>query len=135
MKVICQFDYLDEKFPMDQAKIALAEVKENRKYWYGDFYPLTPVSNATDQFAAWQFHRADLDEGIVLAFRRDHCPQAGIIAGLGAIDPAGRYTVDMTDEKGVTASSEADGKELQSNLVLRIPEKGQSLAVKYRRIK
>ena len=40
--LICQFDYLNEKFPMEQAKAALAEVKENRKYWYGDFYPLTP---------------------------------------------------------------------------------------------
>jgi hypothetical protein len=70
-----------------------------------------------------------------VAFRREQCPQAGIIGGLSGIDPAGRYTVDMTDEKGVTVTSEAAGAELQNNLVLRIPEKGQSLAVKYRRIR
>ncbi len=133
--LLCQFDYLADDFAMHRAKELIAEAKDRQKYWYGDFYPLTPVSNANDQFAAWQFHRADLDEGIVLAFRRDQCPQAGIIAGLSAINPAGRYTVEMTDEKGATTASEATGAELQNNLVLRIPERGQSLAVKYKRIK
>jgi len=133
--LLCQLDYLANDFPRERAKALVAEAKDRQKYWYGDFYPLTPVSNAADQFAAWQFHRADLDEGIVLAFRREQCPQAGIIAGLSAVDPAGRYTVEMTDEKGVTTAGETTGAELQSNLVLRIPAKGQSLAVKYRRIK
>jgi alpha-galactosidase len=133
--LLCQFDYLADGFAMDRAKALVAEAKDRQKYWYGDFYPLTPVSSANDQFAAWQFHRADLDEGIAVAFRREQCPQAGIIGGLSGVDPAGRYTVDMTDEKGVTVTSEAAGAELQNNLVLRIPEKGQSLAVKYRRIR
>jgi alpha-galactosidase len=133
--LLCQMDYLADGFPMDRARALIAEAKERQKYWYGDFYPLSAVSSANDQFAAWQFHRPDLDEGVVLAFRREQCPQAGIIGGLSAIDPAARYTVDMTDEQGVTVSSEVDGKGLQNNLVLRIPEKGQSLAVKYRKIK
>lgn len=133
--LLCQLDYLAEGFPLDRARELIAEAKDRQKYWYGDFYPLTPVSSANDQFAAWQFHRADLDEGIVLAFRRDECPQAGIIGGLSAIDAAARYAVDMTDEKGAVTSSEVDGRELKDNLVLRIPEKGQSLAVKYRKMK
>jgi alpha-galactosidase len=133
--LLCQLDYLAGDFAMPRAKELIAEAKERQKYWYGDFYALTPVSNANDQFAAWQFHRADLDEGIVLAFRREQCPQAGIIGSLGGIDPAGRYTVEMTDEKGTVTQHLTDGKELQSNLVLRIPERGQSLAVKYGKIK
>jgi alpha-galactosidase len=133
--LLCQLDYLADDFPMHRAKELIAEAKDRQKYWYGDFYPLTSVSLATDLFAAWQFHRADLDEGIVLAFRRDQCPQAGIIAGLSAIDPAARYTVEMTDEKGAKTSNEVKGGELQNNLILRIPEKGQSLVVKYGKIK
>jgi alpha-galactosidase len=36
----------------------------------GDYFPLTPHSLDTTSWIAWQFHRADLGEGIVQAFRR-----------------------------------------------------------------
>jgi len=65
---ITQFDYLNDRFSLDEARAALAEVKENQKYWYGDFYPLTRAAVGPEAFIAWQLHRADLDAGIVLAF-------------------------------------------------------------------
>ena len=70
---ICQFDYLAAGFPLEKARAAVKEVRENQKYWYGDFYPLTRASTAPDVWAAYQFYRPDLNAGIVLAFRRGEC--------------------------------------------------------------
>jgi hypothetical protein len=67
---ITQFDYLNDRFSIEEARLALAEVKENQRFWYGDFYPLTRADSGPDPFVAWQLHRADLNAGIVLAFRR-----------------------------------------------------------------
>ncbi len=130
---ITQFDYLNEKFSMDDARAALAEVKENQKYWYGDFYPLTRASLGPDAFQAWQLHRADLDAGIVLAFRRSDCPYPVLQADLRAINPAGNYTVEFIDEARNVEKQTLSGRELTSDFELRIPKKAASLLIRYQR--
>jgi len=129
---IFQFDFLGAGFSIDAAKEAVAEAKDNRKYWYGDFYPLTPCTVGPDQFMAFQFHRADLGEGMVLAFRRRECDIVGIVAGLRGLNPAGRYTVDFIDEARRKTTQTLTGQELATNLVLRIPQRPASLLVRYR---
>ena len=131
---IVQFAFLDDGFSVEKAREAVAEIKENRKYWYGDFYPLTPCTTALDQFMAWQLHRADLGEGMVLAFRRPRCSVVGIIVELQAIDPAARYAVELIDEARARTTRTMTGEELRSNLALRIPQKPGSLLVRYKQL-
>lgn len=131
---ITQFDYLNKNFSMDQARAALAEVKENQKYWYGDFYPLTRASLGSDAFAAWQLHRADLDMGIVLAFRRSDCPYPVLQANLQAINPNGNYAIEFIDENRNRQTKTVTGRELAFDFELRIPQKAESLLVRYNRI-
>lgn len=130
---IVQFDFLGKDFPMEQAKAALDEVIENRKYWYGDFYPLTPPTLTADHWAAYQLHRADLDAGVVLAFRRSECNYPVLAAGLRAIDPAGKYAVELIDEARQKTAQIVTGRQLASDFELRLPKKGSSLLVRYRR--
>ena len=131
--LICELDYLNPKFPTDEAKAILAEAKQNQKYWYGDFYPLTPADSALDQFSAWQFHRADLDEGIVLAFRRPACELVGLIIAPQGLDPARTYRFEWIDEQGRSESRTTTGAAVQQEgLALRISGKGESLLVRYR---
>ena len=61
--------------PVRRGRRAIAEIVANRKYWYGDFYPLTPCATTGDAWIAWQLHRADLDEGLVLGLRRKDSPR------------------------------------------------------------
>jgi len=131
---IVQFAFLEEGFSVAEARQAVAEIKENRKYWYGDFYPLTPCTTAPDQFMAWQLHRADLGEGMVLAFRRPRCSVAGIIVELQAIDPAAQYAVELIDEARARTARTMTGEELRTNLPLRVPRKPGSLLVRYRQL-
>lgn len=127
-----EFDFHNENFPVSQARAAVAEVKENQKYWYGDFYPLTPASLASDQWVAYQFHRADLNAGIVLAFRRSAAPASYLPVKLGGVDPEVSYVVEFSNEVQQKAEEVISGRELASKLELRLPNPRSSLLVRYR---
>lgn len=129
---ITQFDYLNDKFFLSEARAALAEVKENQKFWYGDFYPLTRATVGPDAIAAWQLHRSDLDAGIVLVFRRGECPYPALQTGLHGFKPGQRYAVEFRDENRKTSRRTLTGRELMSDFELRLPQRGTSLLVRYR---
>lgn len=131
---ICQFDYLDPKFPLEKAKAALAEIRENQKYWYGDFYPLTPATTEAEHWAAWQLHRPDLQAGIVLAFRRSRCPYPALMAGLHAVDPQAKYAVQWIREDRTVITETRTGQQLAEDLELHLPQRGTSLLLRYRRL-
>ena len=129
---ISQWDFLNPAFPRDLARATMAEVKENQKYWYGDFYPLTACSLAPDQLVAYQFHRPDLDAGLVLAFRRKECSLRGLILGLNGLKPDTTYVVETVDDAHKHTELKVTGRELASDFTLRLGEKGSSLVVRYR---
>lgn len=128
---LCQFAYKDPAFPFEQAQRLIAEAKTNQPYWYGDFYPLTPAPIAPDAFVAYQFHRPDLNAGLVLAFRRANCQYFGLILGLNGILPDAQYRVEFVNDAGETKNEIMPGSRLQSDLTLRIPDKTASLVVRY----
>lgn len=133
--LLCQFAYQDPSFPFEDAKSFVAEANANRKYWYGDMYPLTGCGTEKDQFMAFQMHRPDLGAGVVCAFRRAECPLRGIIAEIKGIEPDKRYKVQATDESGNVKSWEASGEDLAGGLELRIPKAGESEVVTYQMIR
>jgi len=129
---ITQFDYLNEQFSMEEAQAAMREVKENQKFWYGDFYPLTRASAGPDALIAWQLHRADLNAGIVLVFRRSECPYPALQAGLHGLKADAQYSVEFIDETRTRQQQILTGRALLSDFELRVPKKGTSLLVRYR---
>ena len=60
--------------PIETIRRLMDEALAMRKYFYGDFYPLLSFSLAADAWAAWQYDRPDLGEGMVVAFRRHAVP-------------------------------------------------------------
>jgi alpha-galactosidase len=129
---ITQFDYLNDDFSMKDAQAAMAEVKANQKFWYGDFYPLTGAGAGPDAFVAWQLHRPDLDAGIVLAFRRSECPFPVLQDGLHALKADARYKVEIIDESRTRQERTIPGHELLTDFEFRLPKKGESLLLRYR---
>jgi alpha-galactosidase len=126
------FAYGTDRLDINLMKPAGDEFIEVRPYFTGDFYPLTSYRPDADAWAAWQFHRADLGSGIVLALRRQGSPFVSIQPGLHAIDPAAQYDVEIRTgfEKGV--ANPMSGKDL-SNLVISIPDKPGSVIVFYQK--
>ena len=129
---IVQFGFLDKGYSPAAARQAVAEVKENQKYFYGDYYPLTGCSPEPDQFVAYQVHRADLGAGLVLAFRRSKSNVLGISVPLGGLKPEANYSVDYIDEQRQKTSKILSGRVLSTDLPLMIPQRGASLLVRYR---
>jgi alpha-galactosidase len=128
--VITQYNYLDENYNTDEAQVSLQEGKVYQKFWYGDFYPMTEAKVGDTNIAAWQLHRADLQAGLIYAFRQRNCPYTGWETHLRAIDPEARYRVTMKSDYTPQKSVEMSGKELQS-LEIRFVKKGDAVVVQY----
>ena len=62
-------------FPWAIDRKLIEEYKRVRHLFHGDFYPLTSYSLTDDTWLAYQFHKEDLGQGMVLAFRRPKCIQ------------------------------------------------------------
>jgi len=68
-----------------------------RPLYIGDYHPLTPHSLDTTSWIAWQFHRADLGEGVVQAFRRPDSTSETLTVKLRGLDPQQRYEIENLD--------------------------------------
>jgi alpha-galactosidase len=88
---------LEQHFSLPWLRRMLGELAEVRRYFLGDFYPLLSFSLADDVWAAWQFDRPDLSEGMVLALRRSASPFTAMIPRLHGLDPQAEYELRDLD--------------------------------------
>lgn len=130
--VIVQYDYRAADFPWERARQLIAEAKENRKFWYGDLYVLTRPSTTPDHWAAFQYHRPDLDAGVVYVFRRSESPYPMLELPLKGLRAQGRYRLVFTDDALAQTERVLTGAEMAAGLEVRIA-RGQSLLVRYAR--
>jgi alpha-galactosidase len=69
------------------------QLRRIQPYYFGDYYPLTPYSDAADQWMAWQFNRPDLRAGMVQAFRRPQSGDESAQLKLRGLEPDASYVV------------------------------------------
>jgi alpha-galactosidase len=74
-----------------------AECRRIAPLLLGDYFPLTPHSLDTTSWIAWQFHRADLGEGVVQAFRRPDAESDTLTVKLYDLVPQHRYEIENLD--------------------------------------
>jgi alpha-galactosidase len=124
---------LDDDFPMEAARAAIAENHRLRPYLTGDFYLLVPLTVQTHDWCAWQFHRPDLRAGAAVFQRRHASPFASLRAGLRQVDPDARYLVSLSPGFDEAPRREMSGREL-AEIVVTIPEQPGSLLLQYSQI-
>jgi alpha-galactosidase len=124
--------YNNAPFNLVQAHEDIAEFKTLRPYFYADFYPLTEYSTSDEAWAAFQWNRPEERDGIVLAFRRHQAPQSSIAVVLYGLEPDRDYELNFEDY-GISLFK--SGRELQTELSIKIPEAPGSLLIKYRRVR
>jgi alpha-galactosidase len=128
--LVTQYDYLDSTLDVAKATAAVDEIRENQKYWYGDFYPLTQAGVDDALWAAYQLNRSDLGEGMVMAFRRPGSSTSTMTFALGGIDPTSEYQVTFIDELRNQTKMTMLGSEL-GQLQIQLSQAGSSLLVRY----
>ena len=113
-----------------QARAMAEETKALRPYYLGDYYPLLPINQDEQSWCGWQYHRADLDAGFLMLFRRGQSPFAAVDVALHGLDAHARYVVtnmDTGDRQTLT------GAALAQKLTVAIPEMPGSALIRYGR--
>ena len=119
---IACWDMRDSGLDYERLSRLIAEWRDYGKYYYGDFYPLTPYTLANDQWIGWQFDDTTLRGGMVQVFRRAESPYERARLPLKGLDPAATYKVNSLDQPGESQSY--SGKELlEQGLPVGITEK------------
>jgi alpha-galactosidase len=118
---------LDKDFPLEKAKKQVALYKSVRKYLSGDFYPLSDAS-LDAPWLAYQFHRGDLDEGLVLVFRRKPGDDNVFRLVPRALDPDKRYRMRFASSG---AELSASGAELVRGKPVALGMAPAAMLVKY----
>jgi alpha-galactosidase len=77
----------------DDVKRTVAAYRKARPYMLGDFYPLFPHDASEQAWYGYQFHRPDLDAGVVFLFRSERSAQASAEVGLRGLGAAAHYEV------------------------------------------
>jgi alpha-galactosidase len=118
-------------FDLDWLHKRFNELNQVRDLFLGDFYPLVEYSPSEDVWAAWQFHRADLGAGVVLAFRRAASPFSEAKPLLKGLDPNAVYKLTYFDCAGPTQMT---GKQLgEGGLSIVIQNRPAAAMILYKR--
>jgi alpha-galactosidase len=117
----------------DLLKQAIAEGKRLRRYWLGDFYPLSAVTLSPSDWCVMQHHRPREQEGVIVAFRRPQSPYTGFSCeGMRGIDPDAEYVVTKSYTYTPSAPLTMKGSALKQS-ALEIEDCPGSLIVEYRK--
>jgi alpha-galactosidase len=81
---------------------------------------------------AYQFHREDLNAGIVLAFRRSKCQQPALKVRLRGLSESARYDVEISDERLNRKTQTMTGKQLAEGIELVAETAPSSLLLIYK---
>jgi len=109
----------------------MAEFKNLRGYYLGDYYPMTNSWNYDNSDNAWlsyQMNRPEKQDGIILAFRRSGCDNESIrIKPRGLVE---KETYELFyEDYGFRVNK--SGQEIMEGIDLTVPQRQASLLVSY----
>jgi len=114
------------------ARRVVEEEKRIAKFYYGDLYPLTPVTSSEDHWLAYQCDRPDLGEGMVMAFRRQKNTEDSLSINLKGLKPDRVYELEDLDTGKKRAIS---GKNLTEGLRVHVSAAPGSSLLIYKELK
>jgi alpha-galactosidase len=124
-------DVREPDLDYDHLRRLVAAWRDLSQCYTGDYYPLTPTSQDSKAWIAWQFDLPERGEGAVQAFRRNECPDAEIRLKLKGIDPKAIYVIRNLDTGIETTVS---GRELaDKGLRLTSAAAPEAFAIRYGR--
>ncbi len=124
---------LDDDFPLDDARSAIAEWRSLQPFFLGDFHLLLPLTISYHDWCAYQFHRSDMEAGFALFFRRHRSPFPTMEIGLRSIIPDAQYEVSLSTTYQEAPNQRLSGKQL-TGMSIEISEAPGSLLMRYNRV-
>ncbi|MBN2209972.1 MAG: hypothetical protein JW709_01135, partial [Sedimentisphaerales bacterium] len=116
-------------FDMDHAQMLVNRYRQVCRFFNQDWYPLTPYSLSPEAWLGTQYHSPKDDEGIVLLFRREACPQATLEVSLCGLQPETLYELVR---QGQSESTKTKGKDLMNHYPITLEKKPSAVLIFYR---
>ena len=116
-------------FDRQRAKNLLDRYRAVRHLLVGAWYPLLPYTRNPRDWLAVQFHRPDLGQGLILAFRHAESPYPAAEVALRGLDPARSYALSF-DSSG--EQRRVRGVDLMKRLRLSLATRPSSELITYR---
>ena len=129
--MVTGWNLYSNKFPKEAARYIYSEYRKILPYFQGDFYPLSEYTTSFNKWMAYQFHRDDLKEGMVLVFRRPDCRKISTRIKFHGLNDNARYQL-LYEDNGLTAVK--SGKELSDGIDVKILQRPGSLLITYKEI-
>ncbi len=112
------------------AKKMLQEYLRIQKYFYGEFYPLTEYSQATDAWLAYQMHLPESDEGVLVVLKRSWSNLTQGQFALEVLTPDATYQLTNLDTNQTRIST---GRELMElGIDIQLTNKPDSTLIMYK---
>jgi alpha-galactosidase len=131
---------LNVKLPPGDDEASLREIariieqyRSIRKFYEGDFYPLTEYSQAPDAWIACQLDLPKEGEGIAVVLKRPKSGEAARTLRLRALDPAARYRFEDLD--GRPARYMEGGEAAEKGIEVRLDRAPDSAVFLYTRLR
>lgn len=109
----------DAEFPARRARQMLSRYLALRHLLVGSYYPLTGYSRSTRDWMAMQFHRPDLDAGLIIVYRRKDSPYRSLEVSLRGVRPGTTYEIRSETSGTVTRVA---GASLRKQMIISLPE-------------
>jgi alpha-galactosidase len=117
-------------FDAKRGKELLDRYNSLRHLLVGAWYPLLPYTRDPEKWLAMQFHRPDLGEGMVLAFRHAQSPYRTVEVRLHGLEAETTYELTWVESR---KRESIEGARLMEGCELGIGERPGSALVAYRR--
>src|SRR5579884_2072150 len=117
-------------FDLQRGQQLASRYRAVRRLLTGAWYPLLPYPQSPADWAASQYHRPDLNEGMILLFRRAESPYRTVEVSLHGLEPDATYELTYDGEG---AKTRRKGAELMDRFPLTLPERRRSELILYRK--
>jgi alpha-galactosidase len=139
MRSICYKSHLTSEttyktIDPDKAKAQFEELLQIKKYWKGDFTPLTEPSFDLQSIVAYNLNLPNEDKGLVIVLRRENAKDTFTFKLL-CVDSTANYLLKLVDEDLIKEEKTVSGKELSLGYTVNFNKAPASLLIEYSRIK
>jgi alpha-galactosidase len=111
----------------------LEQYEKVKPCYYGDYYPLSQTSTSTSDWLSYEFYRADMEKGMVMAFRRENCEEAEQTVCLLGLVSDWTYEIEDIDtgEKLISTGEQL----MEKGLVMKTKDKNESKLYFFEKVK
>jgi alpha-galactosidase len=123
-------DEIPADYPFDPVRRLLDEYLAVRRFYYGDFYPLTGYSRSADTWMAYELHLPESAEGLVVILKRPNSPFTNAVFRLHGLEPDAEYTFCHTD--GTVIGNASGQAAMEGGIELELIDQPDSALVLFR---